>query len=67
MEHKLPLNFYLDTPLGQGILATLATFIGAKPLWDTFFVMADKNPSGTLHASAALVFTRFSTVVLDSL
>ena len=53
---------------GQGVLAMLATVIGAKPLWDTFFVMAGKRPAGSgWSAEAGLASTRFATVVLDSL
>ena len=42
------------------------TMIGAKPLWDTWHVMMRKQVKGG-NAEYNLTFTRFSTVVLDSL
>jgi len=52
---------------GQGALATLATITGGKLLWDTSHVMTGRNPVGGFSSDAALVTTRFTTVVLDSL
>ena len=41
--------------------------VGAKPLWDTWHVMANKKVKGGTSASHQLAITRFMTVVLDSL
>jgi len=52
---------------GQGGLATLAAVCGGKPLWDTYHTMFDKPIQGGQTAAAALTFTRFLQVVVDSL
>ena len=49
------------------MLATLATIVGAKPLWDTFHTMTGRNPRGGFSADTVLAATRLMTVVLDSL
>eukprot|EP00620_Florenciella_sp_RCC1587_P021181 CAMPEP_0182564702 /NCGR_PEP_ID=MMETSP1324-20130603/6589_1 /TAXON_ID=236786 /ORGANISM="Florenciella sp., Strain RCC1587" /LENGTH=71 /DNA_ID=CAMNT_0024778215 /DNA_START=27 /DNA_END=238 /DNA_ORIENTATION=+ len=45
----------------------MAAITGAKPLWDTFHTMTERNPKGDFSAALALAFTRGLTVVLDSL
>ena len=52
--------------VGQGPLAVLATIVAAKPLWDTYHVMAKKKIRGG-EAETALAYTRLMCVVLDSL
>ena len=52
---------------GQGVMATLATILGGKPLWDTFHKFSDRPIRGSMTAEVALGFTRVMMVTLDSL
>ena len=55
------------TYVGQGALASAASIISAKVLWDTFHLATGRPIRGSISTENALNFTRSFLVCFDSM